>query len=155
MHTITDNLGRISFHDSSIEKTSRSFNKLALHFDWAKIQNYGNDSNPIDIVVGECYLILSGVTSELFLKHQDTLCSSQVVGPLQVHVPIDIETAFSLIGHNEFSTTTYRQVLSLSGMYEGVNGIYWLEQQICFQTGCFYWNNYVTLSEWWQGSIPK
>ncbi len=55
MHTITNNLSRISFHDSSIEKASRSFNELTLHFDWAKIQNYEKDSNLIDIVVGECY----------------------------------------------------------------------------------------------------
>jgi hypothetical protein len=155
MHTITNNLGRISFHDSFIEKISRSFNELILHFDWAKIQNYGKDFNLIDIVVGECYLVLFGVTSEVFLKHQDTLGSGQVVGSDQVHIPMDIETAFSLIGHDEFSNNPFGQTLSLSGMYEGVEGVYWLEYRIQFQSGGFYWNNHVTLADWHKGSIPQ
>ncbi|WP_156109029.1 hypothetical protein [Hymenobacter sp. APR13] len=155
MYTIANNLGRISFHDSSIEAITRANNLLTLSFDWAKVQDYGDGSDCFDIVVGKCCLTLDGVMSEAFLNHGNAVDTVQTPTLPQVHLPIDVDQSFPLISVNTFSITASGQCLSLGGVYEGAEGAYWLEYRIQFQSGCLNWNNHVTAIGWRKGYIPQ
>lgn len=154
-YTINQALERINFHDSSIEALGRANNQLTLSFNWATVQDYREGADCFDVVVGECRLTLKGVMSEVFLNHGNSVDTVQISGPPKVHQPIDVEQSFPMISLNTFSVTVSGQCVSLGGVYEGAEGIYWLEYLIQFQSGSFDWNHHVTVPDWWKGSIPK
>ncbi|WP_139252233.1 hypothetical protein [Hymenobacter psychrotolerans] len=146
---------RINFHDSHIESSIHNDDNLTIHFDWAGIQDYATVGHVTDIVVGKCSLVLSGVTSTVFLKHDNPIYTKREPGPPQPHVPVDIKEGFILISLNTFDSTESGQILTLGGVYDGIEGVYWLEQIIHFRTGRFNWNNHVTVEEWQAGAVTQ
>jgi len=141
-HVLTDNLGRVSFHDSYIENISRSSTTIQVTFNWAKINNYHEENITEGIIISRCLFTLKGVTSEKFRLFDNS--SKQWIAQKR---PDNFEQHFREIGENKIEDGTY----VFSGAFTPEIDYFWTEWLITFKQLRLEWNNHISHNDWKNG----
>jgi hypothetical protein len=147
VHSIKTDLKRISFHDAQLEKVKRIDGKTVAEFDWAYLNHYSEKDNPNPIIIGKCYLIISGIENEEFRLYSDANYHLE-------KIPENIGEYWDEIQNTEIDDKN--QLIKLDGMYvENKERTFWTEWLFKFENAELKWEKYITEKEWESGMMPE
>gem|GEM_PF-3644642 len=141
----SNDLNRLSLHDSTLESTTRRGTSLALVFDWAKLIHLAEENIAESIILGQTTLTLVGIEREVFEVYKDETGSLHAISPAEGLSKLELIIDNKLLNPNN---------LAITGLFTEAAGSNWVEWRSTFTTCTIGWNTFITQAEWLAGKLP-
>ncbi|WP_298319624.1 hypothetical protein [uncultured Aquimarina sp.] len=148
---IVENIGRLSLHDSTLEKIEKTEDKLILTVDWAKLENYTEKNIGEGIILGQCELIFYGFNNENLKLDFTGTPGNENIEPKEIEFDILLFNEWLILDNKPNNGNKY----CLNGLIDYEEKCGWLDWTFSFSKFKLSWNNSVTWEEWRNGKLVE
>jgi hypothetical protein len=144
---ISNEIERLSLHDSYLEKIERIDKSLIYTFDWGKLENYREKDIDEGIIIGKCILEFERFADESLIIDFSGSVGFENKSAKEIDFSPELFTDWLVLENKLEDKNRY----CLSGLidYQNISG--WLSWQFSFKDFKLTWNDYISWEDWKNG----